>query len=235
MSSRCFLLPVAVLVTIAAVPAPAAAQIYSWRDSNGHLVLSDRPKDPKARTFAVGPGSEVRVTRRATAVRTSRYDALITEQAEAQGLSPDLVRAVVAAESGFNPAARSVKGAMGLMQLMPATAAEYGVVDPYDPAENVRAGTAYLKSLLTRYDGRVELALAAYNAGPGAVEKYGAIPPYRETQNYVNRIQAAAGPPSPAPARIYRSVEIVDGRPVPRYSNVRTAGAEVVRTLIPND
>ena len=98
----------------------------------------------------------------------------------------DLVRALIQAESAFNPRAVSPKGALGLMQLMPATAAEFGVTDAFNPAQNIRAGVRYLKQLLDTYEGRVELALAAYNAGPGAVKKYGGkVPPYRETQNYV--------------------------------------------------
>jgi Transglycosylase SLT domain len=118
---------------------------------------------------------------------------------------------------------------MGLMQLMPATAAEHGVLDPFNPAENIRAGVRYLKQLLVSYEGRVELALAAYNAGPGAVKKYGGkVPPYRETQNYVARIQNTGGSSgAPAPARrVYRTVEIVDGREVVRYSGTPRAGSE---------
>ena len=101
-------------------------------------------------------------------------------------VSVDLVCALIQAESAFNPRAVSPKGAIGLMQLMPATAAEHGVTDAFNPVQNIRAGVKYLKQLLDSYDGRVELALAAYNAGPGAVKKYGGkVPPYRETQNYV--------------------------------------------------
>jgi hypothetical protein len=124
------------------------------------------------------------------------------------------------------------------MQLMPATAAEYGVVDPFNPAENVRAGVKYLKRLMDTYDGNVELALAAYNAGPGAVKKYGGkVPPYRETQNYVARIQSstgegATGTSGTLPSRrpIYRSVQIIEGREVVRYTATPSADAEVVKS-----
>jgi soluble lytic murein transglycosylase-like protein len=218
------------LIVLALTPAPASAQIYVWRDQGGNLVLSDRPKDPSARTYAVATTGSVRVTRPAISRRSAIYDDLIERHAAAEGVRPELVRAVIQAESAFNPNARSVKGAMGLMQLMPATAAEYGVANPYDPHENIRGGVAYLRSLLTRYDDKEELALAAYNAGPGAVEKYnGTVPPYRETMNYVDRIQGSmkAGP-APASIRLYRTVQIIDGREVVKYSNVALPGAKLV-------
>ena len=203
-----------------AVPATADAQIFTWRDGSGHLVLSDHPKDSAVRTFAVSPAGSIRTTRPAISRRSEAYDALITEHSATQGIRADLVRAVIQAESAFNPMARSIKGAMGLMQLMPATAAQYGVTNPYNPAENIRAGVAYLKRLLQRYSNDEELALAAYNAGPGAVEKYGAVPPYRETRAYVAKIRNNAGSsPRPASTRVYKVVEVVNGREVPRYSN----------------
>jgi soluble lytic murein transglycosylase-like protein len=228
---------------LASTPALAHAQIYAWHDASGHLVLSDRPKDPSAKTYAVPAAndSSFRVTRPAVVRRTTAFDALIVQNAARHALDPAFVRAVIQAESGFNPRARSNKGAMGLMQLMPETARDFGVVDAYDPGENIRGGVAYLKSLLTRYNNDPSLALAAYNAGPAAVEKYGrSVPPYRETQAYVARITSRTGslasrqapvkaPSGPPPTRVFRSVRMVDGREVVRYTNKATDGGEVVR------
>jgi len=213
------MLPTLVATVVALVmPCVAQAQIYTWRDGGGNLVLSDHPKDGTQRTYAVvGTSGDIRTTR--VGKRSTTYDSIIDEHATQHGVRSDLVRAVIQAESAFNPTARSVKGAMGLMQLMPATAVAYGVSNAYDPAENIRAGVAYLRGLLDRYSQNEELALAAYNAGPTAVEKYGrTVPPYRETKNYVAKIQKNAGS-RPAPLRVYKVVEIKDGREVVRYTN----------------
>jgi soluble lytic murein transglycosylase-like protein len=219
LSSRLIRIAVAAATVFATTPVAVHAQIYTWRDASGNLVLSDRPKDGAAPSFAVAQGDAFRTTRPVNARRVSAYDDLIVEHSSVHGVRADLVRAVIQAESGFDPAARSIKGAMGLMQLMPATAVEYGVRNPFDPAENIRAGVAYLKRLLERYSQKEELALAAYNAGPGAVQKYGGVvPPYRETRNYVARIQNQAGS-KPPPTRVYKVVEIKDGREVTRYTN----------------
>ena len=121
------------------------------------------------------------------------YEEIITSTAETHGVDPMLVRALIRVESGDQPAARSNKGAMGLMQLMPATARLYKVRNPYDPKANIAAGVRHLKSLLDRY-ATVDLALAAYNAGEAAVKKFDGIPPYRETRDYVSRILALARP-----------------------------------------
>jgi hypothetical protein len=233
---RLVLVLVAILGALAMMSVPASAQIYAVRDEHGTLILSDKPLGPGAATYDV-PGSRgsagdtaaVRTTRRMTHARPTMYDDIIDVHATSQRLRPALVRAVVQVESGFNQFARSNKGAMGLMQLMPATARVYGVTDPYDPEQNIGAGTAYLRDLLDRFEGNEELALAAYNAGPGAVERYGqAVPPYRETRDYVRKVaQRTTVLAERAPRNIiYRTWEEIDGRRVPKFSNVRPSTGE---------
>ncbi len=117
-------------------------------------------------------------------------DDIITGKAKENGLDSNFVKAVIQTESNFNPNATSAVGAMGLMQLMPQTAESLGIIDPYNPEQNVDGGTRYLKKLLSKYDNNKEMALAAYNAGPGAVDKYDGVPPYRETQDYVKKVLA---------------------------------------------
>ena len=205
--------------------APASAQIYSWTDANGQLVLSDRPQPGTGpRSAPIRSPAQRRSGPRDTSPldRVSAYDDVIVEHARLNGVRPDLVRAVVQVESGFNPYARSPKGALGLMQLMPATAREFGVANPFDAVENVRGGVAYLRRLLDRYGNNEQLALAAYNAGPGAVDRYGeTVPPYRETQNYVVPDQAdrRAGGPCARDEDLQRSLEIVDGRESVTYTD----------------
>ena len=211
------------LALILGLATPAAAQIYSWRDADGKLVLSDRPREDKGKmhTYAVSGAPSVRATKPLVPSRKSAlYESSISEHSRRMGVSADLVRAVIQVESAFNPTAVSAKGAMGLMQLMPATAVELGVSDPFEPDQNIRGGVAYLKRLLVRYNNRVELALAAYNAGMGNVEKYGDVPPFKETRAYVKKITGSA-PSAPAAVAktVYKWMEVVAGRPVTRYSN----------------
>ena len=127
------------------------------------------------------------------------YRGMIDRAAALHGVSPAIVEAVVAVESSYNPRAVSRKGAMGLMQLMPDTAKRYGVQDAFDPEQNILGGTKYLSFLLRLFGGNVDLACAAYNAGEKVVQRYGGIPPYRETQQYVQKIRRRMGQPATTP------------------------------------
>jgi soluble lytic murein transglycosylase-like protein len=223
-----------------AVAAPASAQqLYAWHDSTGQIVISNlRQADgsPPQKTYAVSNSSSIRTTRYVPRTRSEMYDSLIEEHASINGVRADLVRAVVQVESAFNTYARSSKGALGLMQLMPATLRDYGVTNPFNPVENIRAGVAYLRALLDRYQNDETLALAAYNAGPHAVDHHGqSVPPYRETKNYVKQVNQIAGEKTAAPAvglRLYKVIEYVDGKPVPKITSTKpTSGMyEVVGT-----
>jgi soluble lytic murein transglycosylase-like protein len=135
----------------------------------------------------------------AAPVPPAQIDALVEQNAATWQVDPALIKAVIANESGFNANATSKVGAQGLMQLMPETAAGLGVRDAYDPAQNVAGGARYLRGLLDRFHGDKRLAIAAYNAGPGAVEKYGDVPPYAETRNYVQNVLASFDKYSSAP------------------------------------
>jgi soluble lytic murein transglycosylase-like protein len=214
---------------VAGTSVPVGAQIYSWQDESGVLVLSDRPRPGgettvRVHTFEVPAAATVRTTLPAATDRARAYDGLIVEHANRHSVRTDLVRAVIQVESAFNPFAESPKGAQGLMQLMPATARRFGVANPFNPAENVRAGVAYLRELLDRYSGNERLALAAYNAGPGAVARYGeSVPPYRETRNYVSKISDLAGATSRVQGTtIRKGVDVLpDGREIPLYTTVK--------------
>lgn len=223
-----FVCPAALLCVWVSSISTAQAQIYALRDKDGTLVLSDKPLGPGAQTFAVqGTGGQIRTTSTSelaqVANRVSRWDSTIEEHAAAHRIRPELVRAVIQVESAYNPRARSHKGAMGLMQLMPDTAADLGVVNPYDPEQNIRGGVAYLRMLLDKFGGNEELALAAYNAGPGAVSRYGDnVPPYRETQQYVDKVRSRTSVlGATSNSTIYKIFRVVDGQQIVSYSGVK--------------
>ena len=172
---------------------PATAQIEKGSDRGGRVLFTNAP----AGAYGASASAPRRPARRTPASVTlavpRELPGLIREVAMRHGVSPNLVHAVVAVESAFDPRAVSPKGARGLMQLMPATAAELGVEDVYDPRENLEGGTRHLRGLLDTYDGDVRLALAGYNAGATAVERYSGVPPYPETRQYVRRVMELRG------------------------------------------
>ena len=172
--------------------APAAADVYKWVDEDGVIHLADRPLGPGYKLIMRGGGTGPLVTPRPAATARFHenrrvYSPLIDDIARQVGVERALVHAVVTAESAYDPRAVSRAGAVGLMQLMPGTAQRYGVSDRHDPAQNVSGGVRYLRELLLQFRD-LTLALAAYNAGENAVIKHGDIPPYPETQNYVQKV-----------------------------------------------
>jgi hypothetical protein len=154
------------------------------------IVPDEVPYPEPVAAVQAAPGDEASVA--ADVLESTPYGEIISAMSEAHGVDPLLVRALIQVESNYQPKAKSRKGALGLMQLMPSTARSYNVRNPFDPRANIEAGIKHLKSLIERF-GRVELGLAAYNAGAGAVTKFNGIPPYRETRNYVSRILSLAG------------------------------------------
>jgi soluble lytic murein transglycosylase-like protein len=157
-------------------------------DEVPHPEPAPEAQEPAEPAPATQPSVE-----RGALLRDTAYAGLITAAAEAHGVDPLLVQALIQVESNYKPRARSSKGAMGLMQLMPSTARQYNVRNAYDPKANINAGVQKLKSLIEKWEGNLALALASYNAGEGAVIKFNGVPPYRETRNYVSKILAIAG------------------------------------------
>ena len=174
---------------LAAASAPPAAAV------NGSTALPAGPSGVIAPPASLGPlpvsPSDVGVMPVAPAGASGDYAALVEKYAAQNSLEPSLVQAVIKTESDGNPRCVSGAGAMGLMQLMPANVKEAGVSDPFDPEQNIAAGTKQLAGLLSLYHGDLDLALAGYNAGPGNVRKYGGVPPFTETRNYIQRVRAA--------------------------------------------
>lgn len=215
-------LTVAVTITLLTTAVPASAEIVFLK-SGRTFSVKDHQVDGDRITLALRSGGDITCDRSliekivpdevpyvepqpekaekadvpaagqdGSALEGTPYGEIIVSAAAAHGVDPMLVRALIQVESGYRPRARSRRGAMGLMQLMPSTARAYQVRNPFDPKTNIEAGIKHLKTLIDRFRG-VELALAAYNAGPGAVERFNGVPPYKETRSYVSRILALAG------------------------------------------
>jgi len=175
---------------------PAQADIFMRRGPDGTLHFSNCPMGTEWKLYAREKSRRSSYPQYAQYKYPSKrypkeqYDNLISTIAKGQGVNPTIIKSVIEVESGYDPMARSSKGAMGLMQLMPGTAQDLGVTDPWNPTENITAGTKYLSWLLRKYNGNLMKALAAYNAGPNAVDYYGGIPPYQETTDYVRNVLA---------------------------------------------
>ncbi len=174
------------------VPPPTQQAVQAARSAAAEVseFVATRPETGSA-AGTLNPNYRALV--RGRSVSSTEVDEMIEAAAARHGVDPNLVRAIVKVESNFNPRARSRKGAMGLMQLMPATARSLQVSNPFDPEQNVEGGVRHLKGLLQSYNGDVALSLAAYNAGAGAVARSGGVPPYRETRNYVRQITQLYG------------------------------------------
>lgn len=193
----------AVVLALAAIAGPAAAQVYAGTDAGGGLVLSNFSSD-EATTLLIAPelvrapaatpdGAAPPAVKAPTALPPKALAPLIRDAAQRHALAESLLTAVIAVESGFDPRAISPKGAKGLMQLMPQTARRFGLKDPFAARDNLHAGAAYLRELITLFDNDLQLALAAYNAGEGAVMRAGRrIPAYPETRDYVAKVLAYA-------------------------------------------
>ncbi len=174
------------LLVALALPAVSHAQVYSWTDPDGSIHFSDHPRHEGFTPHELKPIRPMPRPRRVFPTRA--WDGLISRLAREQSVSPALVKAVIHAESAFDPRAVSRKGAKGLMQLMPRTSQSLGVDDPFNPWQNIAGGTRHLSAMLQLFPGQPQLALAAYNAGVGAVRRYKGIPPYPETRTYVRRV-----------------------------------------------
>lgn len=181
----------ALLLSVTSAPTDVSADIYRYVDEDDIVHFTDAPTDNRFKVFMrdLKKDKELRTKLKyASSVNPAEYEQLIKTCSEKYGVNQCLVKAVIHAESGYNPNAVSSKGASGLMQLMPATAKSLKVADRFNPKDNVEGGVKYLRFLLDTFRGDVSLAVAAYNAGLNKVAKYGGIPPYNETRTYVNRV-----------------------------------------------
>src|SRR5208283_261596 len=192
---RLILCSAALAATAVAAATPAAAaqsRIYTYLDADGVRHYTDVPDNSRYKLLSMSPKDLTESGEHynpALLARATQYDAIIEKAAESASVEPNLLRAVIVVESGFNSRAVSKRGAVGLMQLMPATATRFGVSNPYDPRQNVHAGALYLGFLIKRFRQNVHLALAAFNAGEDAVDRSsGQIPPFIETLEYIPKV-----------------------------------------------
>jgi soluble lytic murein transglycosylase-like protein len=175
---------VVVLVLSLVYVNPVFSDIYMYIDSKGVVHFTNAPTSNDYKLYI----KEKKQRTKSRQVSTKKYDDIIKKAQKKYGVEFSLIKAVIKVESGFNPKAVSKRGAKGLMQIMPDNYKNLDVKDPFNPSQNIMGGTLYLQRLLVRYEYKLPLALAAYNAGPHAVDKYKRIPPYKETQNYVRKV-----------------------------------------------
>lgn len=175
--------PLLLAAAIILAPSAGLADIYRYIDRNGVMHFTNAPTSGKYKFYLREPRPA-----RLTPGPPDRYDAIIDEAAQRHGVPQALIKAVIKAESDFDPQAVSGRGALGLMQIMPANLEVLAVTDPFNPHENIMGGVRYLREMLERFGQDLQLALAAYNAGPGAVEQYRMIPPFPETQRYIQKV-----------------------------------------------
>lgn len=173
-----------VLVAVLILPSPTTADIYLYVDENGVRHFTNTPTSSRYKRYIKGK------SRHRPPLNKKRYDALIRKAARKFGVAFSLIKAVIEVESAYDPRAVSPKGARGLMQIMPFNFSRLYIKDAFEPAQNIMGGTRYLNDLIIKYNGKISHALAAYNAGPGTVDRYNGIPPYPETQEYVRRVMA---------------------------------------------